>query len=920
MGFPSTSSRTLLLLFLLAVSYWSEASSAPAGDTLFVTPVLAAVTPRHLDGLQQRPLRRPRVGLVLSGGGARGAAQVGVLKVFERHGVPVDFIAATSMGSIVGGLYAAGWSPDEIDSMAIHTDWDDVLSLTAETDRSDLFVDQRLAGERSFLTLRFKGLELVLPSAVSSGQRLTTFLNTLTLQGTYHPSSSFDDLRVPFRAVATDLISGKRVVIGEGSLAEALRASATVPMLFNPIERDGMELVDGGLVDNIPVDVAEEAGCDMVIVVNTASGLRTREQMDAPWEVADQIMGIMMQRVKEQQLRMADVIITPDLGQHLSSDFHGLDTLVAAGEAAAMEKIDEIFRIYQKKKTEFTSGEHGFFSRELPDAVIRWGGSSAPDSLRRHIESEPGLRPVTMQDVQEHVNLLYEVGTYSDVRAEIVRDSAGTTVTFRLITRPTVTRLVLAGCKEVSAEELLPEFENLLDRPFDPEALERDIQGALRVYRRHGLSLARLDSARFDTHDGSLRIVFDDGIIAGISVEGGVRTTDAFVLSDFPLHEGDVFKIEEARRGVANINGSQLFEYVYLEVTYERERPHLTIRLKERPSQLMRFGIRVDNARKLQGSLDVRDENFRGSGQELGFTVLGGERNFDAVLEFKSRRLFNTSLNLSASGVYDSWSSYRYADGPPPGKNQWERIEVGEYRDIRYGGIFSFGSSLERLGNATIDYALENVRTENIRNSEDLESRFVLSMIKVGTVIDTKNRYPFPTSGMNLGLSFEVASKALGGSVTYNAFRGMYEFYSTVVGDLVIHPKMTVGFADKTMPLAQQFRLGGRESFFGLREDDSRGRQIFLVNFEIQQALPFKIFFDSYLRARYDLGTISTIPEALKFSTFRHALGVELALDTPIGPAIVAAGKSFYFSKDLPENPIQEGPLLLYFTIGYQLF
>jgi NTE family protein len=136
----------------------------------------------------------------------------------------------------------------------------------------------------------------------------------------------------------------------------------------------------------------------------------------------------------------------------------------------------------------------------------------------------------------------------------------------------------------------------------------------------------------------------------------------------------------------------------------------------------------------------------------------------------------------------------------------------------------------------------------------------------------------------------------------------------------VFHPKVTLGFADKTMPLAQQFHLGGRESFFGLHEDDSRGRQLFLVNLELRQKLPFRIFFDTYLRLRYDVGTISTQPEALKFSTFRHALGVEAAFETPIGPAIFAAGKAFTFSRDLPENPIQSGPLLLYMTIGYQIF
>jgi NTE family protein len=920
MGFTFRLFPAVLLVLFLAPLVLLVPARAEGLDTLIIKPLFAAGQDLRWGGIVHRPLRRPKVGLVLSGGGARGAAQVGVLKAFEKHGVPVDFVAATSMGAIVGGLYAAGWTPAEIESMATSTDWDYVLSLSSETERSDIFVDQRLAGERSFLTLRFEGLDLVIPSAVSSGQRLTTFLSTLTLQATYHPSPSFDDLRIPFRAVATDLVSGRRIVLREGSLAEALRASSTVPLLFNPVEKDGMLLVDGGLVDNIPVDVAEEAGCDLIIVVNTASGMRTTEQMNAPWEVADQIMGIMMQRVKEQQLRMADVVISPRLGGHLSTDFHGLDTLIRLGEEAADARIAEILRVYEQKKNQFASPGSGNFDRTLPGAGIEWQGAPPPDSLRLHISGEANLRPVAVQDVQEHVNLLYETGAYSEVSAEVLPDIQSTRIVFHLIANPPVTDIIIEGCQRVPSSEIKGELRGLVGLPFNSETTTSGIERVLRVYRRHGYSLARCDSVTFDQPRGALRLLINEGVIARVGVEGGVRTKDSFVLSDFPLEAGEVFEIEKARRGLANINGSQLFEYVYLEVTYEQARPVLTIRLKERPSQLMRFGLRLDNERKIQGSLDVRDENFRGTGHELGFTMLGGERNFDAFAEYKGRRLFDSDFSFSLSAMYQSWDTYLYTDGPPPAPNHWERVQAGEYSDIRYGLKFSFGGNLERLGNASIDYLLQNVRTANIQNCENLEDRFVLSMIRIGTVIDTKNRYPFPTKGLNLGLSFEVASEALGGSVMYNAFRGTYEWYSTIVGKLVLHPRITVGFADKTMPLAQEFRLGGRESMFGVQEDDRRGRQLFLINLELRQGLPFKIFFDTYIRLRFDLGTISEVPEALKLSTFRQGIGLEIALDTPIGPALFGAGKGFYFSKDLPENPVQAGPLLLYFCIGYQLF
>src|SRR5262249_50881111 len=129
----------------------------------------------------------------------------------------------------------------------------------------------------------------------------------------------------------------------------------------------------------------------------------------------------------------------------------------------------------------------------------------------------------------------------------------------------------------------------------------------------------------------------------------------------------------------------------------------------------------------------------------------------------------------------------------------------------------------------------------------------------------------------------------------------------------------TFGYADATLPPAEQFSMGGFNSLFGLHEDDSRGRQLFLVNLEYRWLLPFKFVFDTYAKARYDLGTISEAPEELKLINFRHGIGIDLELDTPLGPAAFAAGKSFYFRKDLPNSPVTVGPLLLYFSIGHTL-
>jgi NTE family protein len=865
-----------------------------------------------------RELRRPRVGLVLSGGGARGAAQIGVLRVLERHGIPVDFIAATSMGAIIGGLYASGYSVTEVESLALRTRWDEVLSLTEDTRRSELFVDQKLAGDRSFLAVRFQGFEPVIPSAVSTGQRLTDFLSTQALQAVYHPSPDFDHLKIPFRAVATDLVSGKRVVLSEGSFAEALRASATVPLLFHPIEKDSMQLVDGGLVANIPVDVARDVGVDIVLVVNSTSGLRLPEEMKAPWQTADQIMSIMMKVVNERQLENADVVITPKVGRHLSTNFVGLDSLIAAGVSAAEEAMPAILSLYAQKFARVQEMDDSA-GTAFTGARVAFRGAAAPDSLRRHIEGDARVGVVSMRDIQEHVDLLYETGDYEDVSANVTADSTGDLVTFTLLSNPVLSSVRIRGARLISDSVLAVEFNGLRGRPLNTGSTELALERVVRLYRSYGYSLARIDSTGFDSPSGCLTISVNEGIVRGIDVQGGVRTRDSFVLDEFPVKVGEVFQVDKARSGVTNISSTTLFEYVYLEVTGDGANPVLTIRLKERPSQLVRFGIRADNERHQQGLIDIRDENFQGSGMELGVTVAGGDRNLDALLEYKARRLFDSYLSLSLGGFYRILDSYLYVDAPSAGSNRWERDRIGEYRDVRYGVSLSFGGQLERLGNATAELLLQEVRIRNIDHTEALVEKERLAMIRLGTIVDTKDRFPFPTRGVGLNLSYEFAFEGLGSDISYNALRVSYESYTTWGGRHTFHPRATMGFADKTMPFAQQFRLGGRDSFFGLREDDRRGRQLLLLNLEYRYFLPFRVLFDSYVRVRYDLGTISAVPEEIKFTTLSHGLGAEFALDTPVGQATFGFGKSFYFKSDLPGNPVQQGPFIFYFMIGYQL-
>jgi NTE family protein len=278
---------------------------------------------------------RPKVGLVLSGGGARGLAHIGVLKVLAEQRVTVDLIVATSMGSIVGGAYAAGHTAEEMEKMVRETDWNHIFSDRGH--REDLSFrrkedDLRLIG-KSELGLKRDGI--VLPRGALGSQNLEEFLRGLSRPAS--DARTLNDLPIPFRAVATDLVTAEQVVLTDVPLFMAMRASMSVPGAFAPIEVGGRLLGDGGLVRNLPVQVAREMGADVIIAVNVGTPLLPREALSSAFGVAQQMINILTEQnvgISLAALKPTDILISPDLSGVGFVDFQRAEELVQRGEAA----------------------------------------------------------------------------------------------------------------------------------------------------------------------------------------------------------------------------------------------------------------------------------------------------------------------------------------------------------------------------------------------------------------------------------------------------------------------------------------------------------------------------------------------------------------------------------------------------------
>ncbi|MBU1299676.1 MAG: patatin-like phospholipase family protein [Bacteroidetes bacterium] len=802
-------------------------------------------------------INKPKVALVLSGGGARGLAQIGVLKTFEKYNIPIDLIVGNSMGAIVGGLYCSGYTAGELEDIVLKTNWDEILSLTDETKRTELFLDQRQSKEKSFLVIRFNGLQPIIPSSISSGQRVTNFLNNLTMQALYHPSPSFDDLKIPFRAIATDIVSGRRITFDTGPLSEALRASVAVPLLFTPLEKDTLSLVDGGLVSNIPVDVAKSLAAEIIIVINSTSEILKLNEHSAPWETADQIMTIMMQSSNDNQLKLADIIIKPEIGNHLASDFSDISQLIKAGEETAEKKIPQILSILKAKlkSTSFTN-----------------------DTLFYNTQT------TFLSKIKNN-------------KLEYIR---------------------FFGNDKLDDSVIENHFSEILHKPYNEAKIKQLSDSLLLIYRQKGYSLARIDSNQFDPHSGILSFKINEGKIKELKFTGNEHTAEYVLRREINMHPGDVFQIKTAQKGITNLSATGLFEYVLLEIqSDENKEPIVVIKVKEKVTDVVRLGININNERGFIGNIEARLTNFRGHGEDLGLNFTAGLRDRKISLDYLVYRIFHSYFTFNFKMYHLFRDFYTYKDANTS-LRRWDRMQLGEFRLIKYGAVVSFGLQLERLGNMILEYRREQHEIKEITSGGYSPEKYPFAILKLGTTVDTKNKLPFTTEGMLLSIAYESAVKELGSKLAYTKLTLQYEAYLTLFSNHTFKYKTYFGVADATLPLAEQFSLGGLNSFLGLRENDSRGRQILLFNSEYRIHFPFKIVYDTYFSLTYDLGMISAQPQELKLSGMRHGIGTILGLDTPIGPALVGVGKSFYLPTKVGARTAY-GPMLFYFSVGFEM-
>lgn len=363
--------------------------------------------------------RAPRIGLALSGGGARGLAHIGVLKVLEELRVPVHCIAGTSIGAIVGGGYASGVPAAKLEETVLKTDWNQVF--VDRPPRAEISTRRKVDDYKTLFAPEYGVTAggLVLPKGILSGVSIEAYFRSLTESAV--GISDFQRLPIPFRALATDIETGESVVLDRGSVAQAMRASMSVPGAMAPVEIDGRLLVDGGIANNLPIDHARKLCADVIIAVNISTPPLKREELTSALSVSLQLINFLGKQTVDEQIKSLtdrDVFIAPDLGSITSGDFARGKNAIAMGEQAARAMADSLRRYsvspeqYAALRARQVAASKGLGTVD----EIRFEGleRTNPEVLRSLVQSKPG-EPLTEEGVSADLRRIYGRGDFESI-------------------------------------------------------------------------------------------------------------------------------------------------------------------------------------------------------------------------------------------------------------------------------------------------------------------------------------------------------------------------------------------------------------------------------------------------------------------------------------------------------------------------
>ncbi|MDH3890303.1 MAG: BamA/TamA family outer membrane protein [candidate division Zixibacteria bacterium] len=842
---------TLLLPVMIAVH-----SPALAGADIVIG---------GLDGLSMSGNgEHHRVLLALSGGGARGIASIGVLKAFHEKGIEVEAITGTSIGGIIGGLYACGYTPDELTSLVNNLDLTGLFSNKPA--RRTMFLTQRQERGRHLFSIRFDGFMPVVPRALTAGQKLTSILTTWTTRANYHAGGNFDNLAIPFKTISTDIVSGQEVVLDKGSLTDAMRATMGFPLAFTPLDKGERLLMDGGMVTPIPVQLVKSMSDSIgfTVAVNTVSPLMPKEELSTPVDIANQVTSIMTADKLKEQLDKADYAIKPPLNGISMSEFKAKESLIEIGYQAGLTAADSIIDLLHQRSD---SSEFTIAAMKFPGCAATYADAIEKRLLNRHLSKARLVADLKALCIDLKLfRLEADLDLVDDTSVHDRRLSLAISILPQ--NRWPDVEIEFAG-NQMFPDSLLTHLIKSDNDVISPSSLRHGLDKILDHYKRRGYDLVDIEGTTLSDCGRHLTVVLDEAIVTGIDIAGNHRTRSWLIRSNFSLKEGRPFSTGRASRGLANVFASDLFNRVTLDLVPSDTGARINIGVEERHGHQLRLGWHWHDEYQSEEFAEFLDNNVMGAGlQYLLHARYAPDRQVYAA-SLKADRILSTyllaKLNLHHNrlnrNVYDAHGNV-----------------TDEIDENRTGLEVKFGQQISRLGTLSAGLIVQEVEYEF--DTAQVREKFGLRALKFESLVETFDRLPFPESGKKHLFEIQLSGKFIGGEVEYTKFYSSIEAYWSLGGPLNYHPKLAVGLSRSGLPESEKFYLGGMKSFAGFRTDQLSGDKIMTMSHELRCKLPLRL----YLSARYDIGEVYASADDIRLSGLRHGFGVTAALDSPIGP------------------------------------
>ena len=865
-----------LLLFLIWLLL-APGRPVVAADSLLIGG-LAGIDP-HQPGESYSVL------MAVSGGGARGLSTIGVLKAFEEKNIQIRGLSGTSMGGVVGGLYACGYSPDQLQRLILSIDFPSLFSNRPE--RSTILQTRRQDRDHHLLGIRFDKWQPYIPRGLTAAQRITELLSSLTNKANYLADRDYRRFPIPFVTVSTDLVSGRLVEQTHGSLADAMRATMAFPLAFTAVEQDSMLLMDGGMLAPIPVEQVRSLtdSVTYVVAINTTSPLLTKEKLTSPIDVANQVTTIMAQVELERQLLLADYVIVPDIDSFSASDFDDREALIELGYRAGLTAADSIISQLQT--------DHVAKIYTIAEVSIEGVEADTAASVSALLLGRALTRPAL-------VSLLKQLcldNSWFEVRTRILATPSAETgqperTELHLDVTPGLRghelKVTIDG-NTIYSDSLLLATMTLPGNAVTAVDVRRAIDRVVNQYSVDGFDLADVSLIQVDPVANSLRIVIDEGYIYRVDVVNNERSRDWLIRSYFTLSRNEPFSTEKAMRGVANIYGTDLYDRVTIDLLPHPEGVIVQLGVVERKPTQLRFGWHWVDEYQSEQFVEFLDDNILGIGLSALAHARFGKDRWNYYTQVKVDRIFSTYFTALMRSYYTRVERPLFDNR---GSKQNERIEE------KYGVRFQIGQQIARLGTLTGGISFTESKWEDPNGNK---TKIGLRSLFLESLVETFDRYPFPNKGNRYLMSLELTGKVFGGETEFTRFFSSVETFLPLGNYFTYHPGMSIGISRSGLPPTEKFYSGGVNQFTGYQTDELSGDKILLINQELRVRLPLRL----YAMARYDFGDVYSSTDQIKLENLRHGFGLSLALDSPLGPiqfgwgAADAHDDEFYFNAGL---------------------